>query len=942
VKQHHQGFLETDLHKYFHRYSVEKFVQRYLRQNGLNSVDDMLALDRTDFEEYFSEANQTIRKRSLDLYQALRQHEKRILERAQQSSPTPSVLKEEKQSGLLFEKHGGLLFEQSTPEQNIQIGSSTQSSDSKKHNQQHTYTTTDDDSGTISDLSPLRIGYAIKKNGFGEETRSGVRTLPVDEEGLRRHILIAGATGSGKTVAARFIIEQAAIHGIPSIVVDAQGDISSLVLQDPVADEETLFKKAAALQNPTTERERHDLRDKIKLHLDALRKHPGPLIRHYADRCVPRIFTPGRPDLGLGLALPPFVDVLGSYSESSGAETLEFELTELLQEEVQNLVRHLFSTRRHDVEQDYSELLLKIFKHAHSENISLDGKVGIEHLLDIAAEAQELWPDFIDKQLSRSDYDKFFKALRRQKYEKNAKWQEGSSLDIRELIQPRIDGKTPINIINVQELHDPEEKKRVLRQLVAAVYKFGVQNPRQTGKPSLIFYVDEIGSGYGERSVAKPDAQTAYQVYPILLRLVRQSRKYGISVILASQAYTDFYTDLRKQLGTKIIGKVDERAEQKRVMDSIRGDLSEIGKDPVAIELLPSLAPPRLLYIDKRGEAEFYDQLKCCSLDLVLRAEALRQWRIQFRDTCQNTIDGSREQLSRGNYQAALDTLEKAESDVRFFGSIQQSSQALRAKCFTKLSQFREASELYLGCDEAEQSDEWLEVAQDLAKCLDQQALLSQEQGRSLEAQSLLEECDKILTRAVQIASRHDRPLAREEFEAWLSKHRLFKIGNPELAKKVLVRLSQSEQENTRLFGDIWRRVIETFTDWTSAWPFFSRSLEDPITLVEKGGDPSKVQVRRLPREEAKVEEPFSYTPQLVENSAILRLGYTIKPLSPKFEDLKSIYASQESQSLILRELRHKGRTDQAVKEISQYFSSFLIALTSIPPSPLRAVAQAL
>ena len=61
-----------------------------------------------------------------------------------------------------------------------------------------------------------------------------VKELPFIEKGLRRHVLITGSTGSGKTVAARYIIKQAAIYGVPSIVIDAQGDISSFVLRTRV------------------------------------------------------------------------------------------------------------------------------------------------------------------------------------------------------------------------------------------------------------------------------------------------------------------------------------------------------------------------------------------------------------------------------------------------------------------------------------------------------------------------------------------------------------------------------------------------------------------------------------------------------------------------------------------------------------------------------------
>ena len=39
-----------------------------------------------------------------------------------------------------------------------------------------------------------------------------------------------GSTGSGKTVAAKILIEEATISGIPSVIIDPQGDLARLAL----------------------------------------------------------------------------------------------------------------------------------------------------------------------------------------------------------------------------------------------------------------------------------------------------------------------------------------------------------------------------------------------------------------------------------------------------------------------------------------------------------------------------------------------------------------------------------------------------------------------------------------------------------------------------------------------------------------------------------------
>ncbi len=47
---------------------------------------------------------------------------------------------------------------------------------------------------------------------------------------LITHTFICGGSGSGKTVIGKAIIEEAALRGVPSIVVDLKGDLSSLAL----------------------------------------------------------------------------------------------------------------------------------------------------------------------------------------------------------------------------------------------------------------------------------------------------------------------------------------------------------------------------------------------------------------------------------------------------------------------------------------------------------------------------------------------------------------------------------------------------------------------------------------------------------------------------------------------------------------------------------------
>src|SRR3954468_22197699 len=54
-----------------------------------------------------------------------------------------------------------------------------------------------------------------------------------DSKDLVTHAVCVGMTGSGKTGLCIAILEEAAIDGIPSIIIDPKGDLSNLLLTFP-------------------------------------------------------------------------------------------------------------------------------------------------------------------------------------------------------------------------------------------------------------------------------------------------------------------------------------------------------------------------------------------------------------------------------------------------------------------------------------------------------------------------------------------------------------------------------------------------------------------------------------------------------------------------------------------------------------------------------------
>lgn len=83
----------------------------------------------------------------------------------------------------------------------------------------------------MQDYEKLGLFYLGKSEAQTAEQSDEL--LLYDSRELTTHAVILGMTGSGKTGLAAALIEEAAIDGIPAILIDPKGDLGNLMLQFP-------------------------------------------------------------------------------------------------------------------------------------------------------------------------------------------------------------------------------------------------------------------------------------------------------------------------------------------------------------------------------------------------------------------------------------------------------------------------------------------------------------------------------------------------------------------------------------------------------------------------------------------------------------------------------------------------------------------------------------
>lgn len=386
------------------------------------------------------------------------------------------------------------------------------------------------------------------------------KPLLYDPNDLVTHGVVFGMTGSGKTGLCIDLLEEAALQGIPALMIDPKGDITNALLHFPRllaedfepwvnADEaRRAGKSPGEVAGEIAQRWRTGLADwGIK----------PERIQQLADSVEFAVYTPGS-DSGLP------VNILTSLA----APKIDWEENkEVLREKASSTATAILGLVGYEnidpVTSREHILLSNLFEQAWSNGVGLD----LERLI------RQVQKPPMDK-LGVLEIESFFPSKERDELALRLNnilaapsfqsWLVGQPLDIEQLLFTKA-GKPRHCVFTLAHLSDAE-RMFFVTLLYTAIESWMYSQPGSSSLRAIVYF-DEI-HGYLPPVAAPPSKAP-------MLRMLKQARAFGVAQLLATQNPVDVDYKALSNAGTWFIGKLQAERDKERLLDGLEGAAQE-------------------------------------------------------------------------------------------------------------------------------------------------------------------------------------------------------------------------------------------------------------------------------------------------------------------------------------------------------------------------------
>ncbi len=371
-----------------------------------------------------------------------------------------------------------------------------------------------------------------------------------DAKDLCTHAVCLGMTGSGKTGLCVSLLEEAILDQIPIIAIDPKGDIANLMMISPNFASEDFIKwvdpgkaavKGVTLQAFANKEAEKWKEGTVSWHQNANR------IKALKENANINIYTPGS-EKGLQ------VSILKSLNKPQTESLTE------INDHAEHLIEGLLTLMGEKIESQSP-----LFVYLTSTLIHLWKKLNQISLGNLIKEVQN--PS--QKKIGVMDIDQFINEKQRLNLAMKLNallaspsfslWSQGDGLDIQKLLWDE-NGKAKVNIFSIAHLSDSERMFFVSSLLEEIIFWMRAQSG--TSSLKALLYMDEIFGFLPP--VENPPSKKAF------LTLLKQSRAYGLGLVLASQNPSDLDYKALSNIGTWFLGRLQTKQDQSKVIEGLQ------------------------------------------------------------------------------------------------------------------------------------------------------------------------------------------------------------------------------------------------------------------------------------------------------------------------------------------------------------------------------------
>jgi hypothetical protein len=338
------------------------------------------------------------------------------------------------------------------------------------------------------DIGKMRDGKPVK--------------LPLDI--MKKHFVCFGASGSGKTVLGKVLLEELVRNGVPTIIVDPQGDLASLGL---LGEQTDLLLHEADL-------------DRAK---------------EFANKAEVRIFTPTS-SKGIPLRVDVFRMPDKDLPKEERVNAIDMTASSIIQ-----LLDYDYHSPKGKAARKYLYMLLTT---ADEAGRSIED---MSELVELVRSPDEigLKPGRVIKKKDRETLSIDLGHLTIGVDE--LIFTNGVPMTMETFMRPVQEGRTPINVVYLNTLNTDRHKHFFVASLCKELYSWMLKNP--SDDIQLAFYIDEVGPFMPPHPRNPPAKQ-------LLKMLFKQGRKYGVSMMMCTQNIADIEYKALAQASTWALGRL--------------------------------------------------------------------------------------------------------------------------------------------------------------------------------------------------------------------------------------------------------------------------------------------------------------------------------------------------------------------------------------------------